>query len=207
MIEGKVVMPPPLIGITGTKGSGKSSIARRLEVKWGFTILSLAAPIKAMCLAAGMSESDLQHPGKEKPLPMICGRTPRYFMQRLGTEFGRDLIGYDLWIRLWRAQYNSIQSITFSDLSFTNKPPLVVVDDVRFENEAAMIGELDGSIWKVERAQVSSEIWEGEHEHLSESSIKRITEHLLVQNQSTNLTDLYKTVDNIMYALDGEPII
>jgi len=125
---------PRLIGLCGAAGSGKSEVAAILA-EYGFTRLKFAAALKAMLgtlLAAGgvanedirrMIEGDL----KETPAAILGGTSPRHAMQTLGTEWGRDCIAVDLWVRLVIRRAEAI-------LAAGGK---VVVEDMRFLNEAA----------------------------------------------------------------------
>ena len=58
-------------------------------------------------------------------------------MQKLGKEFGRDLIGEDFWVNAWhhRVKWQIQEGV-----------PGVVADDVRFHNEAAAIYKYGGII-------------------------------------------------------------
>ena len=143
--------PPPasaraVIGITGHKGSGKDTAAEGL-VAQGFTHVKLADALKAMlrkllaCQGADaemirrMIDGDL----KEAPTPLLEGRTPRHAMQTLGTEWGRDRIGRDLWANAALARCE-------------NLPGDVVISDVRFPNEAEAIrAVMGGRIWRIVR--------------------------------------------------------
>ena len=143
--------PPPasaraVIGITGHKGSGKDTAAEGL-VAQGFTHIKLADALKAMlrkllaCQGADaemirrMIDGDL----KEAPTPLLEGRTPRHAMQTLGTEWGRDRIGRDLWANAALARCE-------------NLPGDVVISDVRFPNEAEAIrAVMGGRIWRIVR--------------------------------------------------------
>ena len=51
-----------IIGLAGGKGCGKSSVARILERKYGYEILSFASPIKDMLRAMGLRDSELNDP-------------------------------------------------------------------------------------------------------------------------------------------------
>ena len=68
----------------------------------GFLCLPFAAPLKAMFAALGIAPAPRDDPRvwRETPHPLLCGRTPRQALQTLGTEWGRDCIGDDVWVRL-----------------------------------------------------------------------------------------------------------
>jgi hypothetical protein len=128
-----------LIGFTGRIGAGKSTAARALYNR-GFTRVRFAGPLKAMMACMGLSEQEVDGSLKEEPCDLLCGKTPRYAMQTIGTEWGRQMIGDDIWIRAFK---RSVES-------YGEHIPLVC-DDVRFPNEAAAIRDLGGAIVRVVR--------------------------------------------------------
>jgi hypothetical protein len=117
---------PFVIGLCGLAGAGKTTAARFMEEEWAFERISFAGPLKAMCMAV-LSLSQSHGPLKEVPDESLCGKSPRQFMQLLGTEFGRELIGPDFWVRQWRAAVEKECLIEGRGL--------IVADDVRFPNE------------------------------------------------------------------------
>lgn len=132
---------PSIIGITGQATAGKTSLANIIIRNYpGFVRLSFADPIRAMLKAIGLTDAELSE-GKHLPNPKLCMRTPRYAMQKLGTEWGREMIGDDIWRDAAKRQAIAAYQ---SGLS-------VVFDDVRFDNEAWAIREIGGiviSVWK-----------------------------------------------------------
>lgn len=128
-----------IIAFTGPIGAGKTTASNQLE-KEGFTRIRFAGPLKAMCMAFGLSREQVDGALKETPSELICGKTPRFFMQRLGTEFGRNIIGDDLWLRAFRHQVDTLPA---------DVP--VVVDDARFPNEFALVRQLGGIVVYIDR--------------------------------------------------------
>ena len=132
---------PILIGITGVAGAGKSTIARMLQADYGYTIVKFAGALKGMCRAVGLAEREIEGDLKEQPMELLCGKSPREFMQLLGTEFARELIGEQFWVNI--AMQSAHKVIDCGGL--------VVLDDCRFENEARAIRDAGGVIIKVLR--------------------------------------------------------
>ena len=128
-----------LLAITGAAGSGKSSVAEIL-LDAGWARVKFAGPLKAMCRAMGMTDRMIEGDLKEKPVDWLGGKSPRYVMQTLGTEWGREFIDPDLWVRLARREI----------ISQLERGRNVVVDDLRFENEHKAILDLGGSILRLE---------------------------------------------------------
>lgn len=107
-------------------------------------MLPFAAPLKRMLASLGVDDRHLYGTpaDKEQPLDLLCGRSARSALQTLGTEWGRNLIGDDLWLRAW---LHAVE--TESDPG-----DVIVADDVRFANEAETIIERGGLVLCVVRS-------------------------------------------------------
>ena len=163
-----------IIGFSGLKGSGKSTAANFL-VEDGFTKMSFAEPIKRMLACIRLSPRDLYGDRKEEPSEMLDGKTPRYAMQTLGTEWGRNLIHPDLWV-----------NVVKHDILHSHAEDNIVIDDCRFPNEVGMILGLGGIIVYIERG--------GEVEdHASEREVKSLYRSITAGNNSS-LADLRKDI-------------
>lgn len=143
---------PKLIALTGPAGCGKSTAARVLR-RHGFARVKFAGPLKAMIRVmlteAGVGRAEIRRMVegdlKEKPHPVLCGRSPRHAMQTLGTEWGRDCISADLWVSLGMARVQSLMAAGRS----------VVIDDTRFPNEVSAIRSLGGRVVLVDRPGIT----------------------------------------------------
>jgi hypothetical protein len=120
-----------IVGLTGLIGSGKTTVALHLVEHHNFTRVRFAGPLKAMMAALGLSPEEIEGDLRAEPCDLLGGKTPRQAMQTLGTEWGREMIHPDLWVRAWRKQLDRQYN--------------VIVDDVRFPNEAAAILGAGGS--------------------------------------------------------------
>lgn len=140
-----------LIGLAGYKGSGKSTAAKYLREEKGFRVVPMASVLKDMLATFGLSERQIHGDLKEEPDPgILCGKSPRWAMQTLGTEWGRELIGDDVWIRAWWAKVE--REAAYCD-SVSPRPGMLKAccDDVRFANEAEFIRSKGGIIAMIER--------------------------------------------------------
>lgn len=144
---------PGLLGIAGKAGSGKSTAAQVL-LDAGWARVKFAGPLKDMMRALGLDDRHIEGDLKDVPCDLLQGQTPRYAMQTLGTEWGRDCIGRDFWIDLARRRISLAMSAGLN----------VVVDDVRFENEAQVIRDLGGLVLGLERG-------DGAGDHVSEAGV------------------------------------
>lgn len=141
-------MESPIIGLySPAPGSGKSTIAQILLEEKKYQCLSFAGPLKQMSLAffKGMGYSDEQAChlvyNKDFVLPGL-NVTVRKIMQTIGTDWGREIIHKDVWIKIWKMRAKNY--------------PLVCVDDVRFENEAQAVKSMGGQVWKIIRPGVEN---------------------------------------------------
>jgi len=132
-----------LVGICGYAGSGKSTLAEQLAIRYGYVRTSFATPLKEM-LYTLCPRTDMDR--KDVPTSYLCGKTPREALQFLGTEWGRYMIGEDLWVDQWQHRIGHQRSDGAWEWGYHK----VVVDDVRFPNELNRIHSLGGSIVLVE---------------------------------------------------------
>ena len=127
---------PDVVAFTGAAGSGKSTAADYLVREHGYVRVKFAGPLKDMMRAIGLGEAEIEGYLKEKPCAALGGRTTRHAMQTLGTQWGRDCMGENFWVNLWRAKASDV----------LDHGGRVVVDDCRFPNEAAVVRELGGMV-------------------------------------------------------------
>lgn len=138
-----------LIGLCGPAGSGKDSVRSILEMHNDFGGLAFAEPIRAM-LHELLTENGLsgdyitQRELKEMPVPGL-GVSYRQMAQTLGTEWGRNCLGQDFWLRVADTCMADLRSHGYRHF---------VVSDVRFTNEAAWVRARGGVLWLVDRPGV-----------------------------------------------------
>ena len=169
-----------VLGLTGRRGSGKSSVAKVLADIYDFEVMSFATPIKDMLSAMGIPDKYLHDPEfKEKPVPGY-GKSGRFMMQTLGTDWARNLIGQSVWVRAVKDR--------ISELKLD-----VVLDDVRFENEASMIHAYGGMIVRIERPNIDAA-----DEHRSERPLDDDHVDYTLRNISPYESDLEYLVTGFM---------
>jgi hypothetical protein len=129
----------PLIGFTGLARCGKGTAAEHLVRNHGFACVKFAGALKDMMRALGLTEDHIEGHLKELPCDLLGGKTPRFAMQRLGTEFGRQTIADDIWIRAWCDRVSKVGPQYHG----------IVTDDTRFDNEAAAIRDAGGIVVRI----------------------------------------------------------
>lgn len=178
-----------IIGITGRAGAGKDTVGKILTDFYPFLSMSFARPIKEMLtpLFAGSYALWNDREWKETVIEEI-GYSPRQLAQTLGTEWGRETLDENFWIRIAMRDADMKQR-RFSSLN-------VVFTDCRFENEATAIRARGGMIWHVIRPGDADGT---KSEHSSEAGIAIEPQDFQLYNNGT-LTDLRQTVREVYEA-------
>lgn len=134
-----------LIGLTGFAGSGKDTLADSLIELFGFTKYSLANPIKRGIETLFSLDSGIwDRHRKEEVIPFL-GVSPRRLAQTLGTEWGREIVGDDVWLKAAEAYIREHDP---------DEERAWVIPDVRFDNEAAWVRAHGGLVVHIERPNV-----------------------------------------------------
>jgi hypothetical protein len=160
---------PKLIGVTGRAGSGKSLVASMV----GGMVIQLADPLyAALSVMLGLPEVLLRdRQFKERTIEWL-GKSPRQMLQTLGTEWGRDSVRKDVWLQLCQRRIETLRS---------HGAGPIVIADVRFDNEAAMIRSSGGQVWHVRRPEAD----EAGVEHTSEAGIQALDGDRIIANDGT----------------------
>ena len=126
-----------IVGLSGPKYVGKSTVADHLERCLGFRRLSMATPLKDMMLAVfGIDYNGLSSIEKESPHPGLGNNTPRQVLQSFG-DYLKSLDDAVL-VKIMRRK-----------IAHSSHP--VVIDDIRRDDEAVMVKELGGVVLRVAR--------------------------------------------------------
>jgi hypothetical protein len=182
-----------VVGITGYAQSGKTTVADFLVQEQGFVHINFADTLREMASAInpmiyyfgeeGWGEEyyyndalkDYGYEKAKKEFPEF-----RRFLQRLGTEGGRRVLGDSLWVDKWEEKAKAALQAGKS----------VVASDVRFHNEANKIMNLrffqthgggvpvpTKEIWRVTRPGVGPL-----SEHSSEKEMESIEVNRTIEN-------------------------
>lgn len=174
--------PTLIIGLVGLAGAGKDTVAgmlRRLWTERGLEsrYIAFADPIRAMCLDL-LVHARVQDPTryildrelKEAIIPGM-GVSYRHMAQTLGTEWGQQCLGRDVWIRVLDKRLQACRERQVTHF---------VIPDVRFAPEADWLRAQGGVIWRIERPDI-----EPVREHVSESSTVTIQSDRVILNDGT----------------------
>lgn len=156
-----------IIGMLGFAGSGKGTVGDILESDFGFKKDSFAAPVKDAVAAIfgwdrALLEGDTDESRKfretidpwwEKRVP---GMTPRYALQLMGTECGRNQLDDDIWL-------HSLERRMLPGNNY-------VITDVRFPNEMKFLRSIGGKIVRVKRGEEPKWYEEAAYTNFSEAA-------------------------------------
>lgn len=174
-----------IIGFMGHKGSGKTTACNALKEVWGDTVTqinmkdALVAEIRQnmpkvldeLSFVYDMSIDELF----EKKPPIM-----RALMQNYGTELRRRE-HEDYWVRKWQESYRSCRT------------EHVIVDDIRFRNEAACVTDYGGILILLERPDMRID-----DAHVSERELKTIKPDFTIETeygeQDVLTRSLYKII-------------
>ena len=143
--------------------------------------MSFAEPIKAMvqCLTSCVD--------KDARPPSLCGKSLREVYQTLGTDWGRKMVGEDIWIIAGRSRIDTLLGDVESDIIRG-----IVVDDIRFDNEAELVRRMGGVVIEITRASVP------QMEHASEAGISRDLIDYSFANEGDILTLQHQVRDYLL---------
>lgn len=120
-----------VIVLFGRKHTGKGTVAAYLAENYGAQIKSFAEPLKRITMGAfSFTHEQMYTEEGKNTIDPRYGKTPRWFLERLGTEGVQPVLGRDFWAKRVYAEIAS------------DPHPLWVVDDGRFYHEFAGSGGL-----------------------------------------------------------------
>lgn len=205
----------PMIGLTGLARSGKDTTADLLVADYGYTKLAFADPLREM--ASTINPLVAFYP-KWNNLSREYTRVPVYyndavnnlgyeaakssyaelrrFLQRLGTEWGRNTQGESYWVNQAMERAGRWER---GDLDAPGPGPYVFTD-VRFPNEADAIVDRGGVIVKVVRGKG---ILGTEANHPSENSMDGYSPIHYTLDNSGDKTQLVEGIATLIGDLEA----
>jgi hypothetical protein len=129
-----------LIGLAGQKFSGKTTSANWLALAKEYRVKSFAHPLKhSLSVLTGLPiNTFIDQELKSKVIPWI-GKTPVELMQSFGTEYVREMVSESFWVDRMRLEITNPKW----DIRCGYH---IVIDDIRFQNEADLVREYGGKV-------------------------------------------------------------
>lgn len=180
---------PRLIGIKGLAGHGKDTVANFISDYLSSSItqkISFAEPLKEMVsIITGIPVMDIDK-NKATYLPEY-NLSVRTMLQKVGTDAMRNQVDSDVWIKIAARRIGHIP-----------KHKIVVIPDVRFENEMNFIRQNHGIIITVHRPMMLDN---SIYEHISESGqlYLPVCDHTIINDGSLDelRTKVYRLMGEI----------
>ena len=182
-----------VIAITGKKGSGKDTSAQHF-LQDGFAQIRFADPLKDMLkvifaywgydseMISRLIDGDL----KEEPCEALSGKTPRFAMQTLGTEW-RNMIDQRLWTNIFHRR-----------MAAPNGPDKVIVTDCRFPHEQEELAPYGGVLIRIHGGPGRSDAG---NEHPSEKLVDSLSPDIEIFNYGS-LEDLASTAEIVRASIE-----
>ena len=200
-----------VIGIIGKSRVGKDTAASYLAEQYGMVQFAVAEPVKDMLEPVF---GDLFYAGDRKAVVPWIGHSPRTLMQTLGTDWGRKMLGEDIWLKV--LEKNIAKTPHIDKMG-------VVVSDVRFRNEAQWVLDRGGILIHLVRdtelpkppataGHLIASLMQGREElqepepsadHVSENEDWDGIPRICLENNG-DLNDLYTLLDEVMSQMNEE---
>jgi len=183
-----------LIGVHGLLNSGKDTVAnyiihmmKPISFQSQFKPYAFAKPIKEACkVLFGFSDLQLNDRVLKEAVDEFWGFSPRKAMQLMGTEFGRDMLRKDIWIK--RAEMEAANNL---QVGFST-----IITDVRFQNEADWVRSQPSSALIYIKAP--GLVLDEKYNHGSEAGItEEASDLVIINDKSLGLDNLYFKINKI----------
>jgi len=129
-----------VVGFCGKKRSGKDTAGDALA-SLGYHPIAFADPIKDTCQIVFEFDDEQIYGSKKEEVDLFWEFSPRWAMQRIGTELFRDGIDEDVWVKSLLARVDASDKKRFA------------VTDVRFPNEVEHLKRAGADIVYIRRPE------------------------------------------------------
>jgi hypothetical protein len=179
-----------VIGIHGSLGSGKDTVANIIQLiaPNAYERYAFAKPLKdAVRAMFGFTDKQLEDRILKEEVDPQWGFSPRRAIQLLGTEYGRNMLRDDIWIK--RAELELLNN--------RRRGYATIITDVRFDNEAAWIKSHPNSL--LIYVQAPELVRDEKYNHESENGIAMEHIDIMIVNQkSEGLAVLHEKVKRVI---------
>ena len=199
-----ITRKPLFVGFTGAAKSGKDTSAEFLKEfleSKGYKVIrtSFAEPIRKIGKIFGFTDDQLTDQNMKEVKDPFWGITPRRFMQIVGTEMFRNNLDPNCWVKLCIRNSmtavdgmeeprvpDTVHNAVMAGVSGNIWIPkaIVIISDVRFQNEADGIYDEGGFIIRVTRPSLDADKAEW-RAHASEAQLNEIPHEATIENTST----------------------
>lgn len=180
---------PLIIGLCGNMGCGKDSATDLLINHPAFRCehIAFADPIRQIGKIFGFSMKQMTDRTLKETNDDFWHFSPRYFMQKVGTEMFRNQLRDDVWIELLKRRLIDLKKPYEVEIGFPKSVMgtrrIIFITDVRFPNEAKAIRDIGGTIVKISREGFNKK---GDDLHPSERFISQIPADYTIENKAAS---------------------
>ena len=178
-----------VLGIHGPLDGGKDTVAHFITKSNNeFVKYAFAKPLKdAAKVIFGFSDLQLEDRKLKETEDPFWKISPRKVCQLLGTEFGRDMIDKNIWIKRADLQIQKNKELGYK----------TIITDVRFENEAEWLRSLPNAA--LIYLEVPNLVKDEKYLHASEAGISHQESDLLFTNdKSKGLGWLFAELEKVI---------
>lgn len=188
-------MKPTVIALLGRAGSGKSTAAEHILVKYKATRVSFAGPLKELAKHL-LDLSDEQVYGSQEAKETVderYGITPRLFMQRLGNG-AREFLWKSVWVDAALERICADHAMGLGTL--------FVIDDCRYLNEVEILAASEKVDACVIKLVCPDAMTSADPNHPSEAEVDtvplRLISHTVTSARSPGSVDLKAKIDEAL---------
>jgi hypothetical protein len=166
-----------LIGLNGNMGCGKTTVCHIIS---DFSRIPIIKSKFAMPLY-DMQEKlyEIISPVYTRPKDFVKDRK---LLQFLGTDWGREVVGPNIWVDLWKGHLKTVM-LNMDEMGISDY--IVTVDDIRFDNEAVAVKELGGILLNINRIKEKKVVGAEFSGHKSENGIDFKYVDYVIDNNGT----------------------
>lgn len=184
-----------IIGLTGYAGVGKDAFAEALRDLAGFRCIAFSDPLHQMAMVLNplLTNGDdhlytYREAIEEHGYTEAKKRNPglRRYLQVLGTEAGRDILGENIWVNVAEATIRRN----------TTEGAHTAVTGVRYPNEAWLVLDLGGMVIRVDRPGYKTS-----NGHTSDTSVDEVPVNRVIMNDGS-LDDLRDQAKRLLIELE-----
>jgi hypothetical protein len=191
-----------VIGLCGKAFSGKSTTSKFIKEIYGeknVCVVSMATPLKKMVSNLFMLSDEQVYGEKKDEIDETWGVTPRQLLQVIGTELFREELPKRL-PNLKLLPYSTIWATIAHNIitSRLKEHKIVVIDDLRFEDECRMLKSFPSLIIHIDRPVLEYIVnHKSERQHLD-----KYIDATIVNEGS--IGQLKQKIREILYPIFGE---